>query len=85
MPGTNAALGDDYWDKLDTVLNQKVKIIEDKFDTAIAGLDCQVKTLQAKCLKYEEDIVMLKLIAAKQQQSLSRTDAGQRERSIKWT
>ena len=79
---SNGFLGEDYWAKLDSVLNAKVKQIEDKFDEAVAGLDYQVKTLQSKCSMYEEDIINLKSIVVKQQYSLNRIDSEQRDKNI---
>ena len=74
----NMILGNDYWLKLDAMLNTKVKVIEDKFDAAIGGLTTEVKMLSDKCAQYEEDITSLKSIVAKQQQSINRFDSKER-------
>ena len=47
---------DDYWVKLDSILDAKIKVIENKYDTAISIVDCKVTTLVCKCKQYEEDI-----------------------------
>ena len=69
-------------DKLNSILDTKIQRIETKFDTAIGGLNSQVKTLQTKCVQYEEEIETLKSIVVKQQQTLSRLDMDERNSSV---
>lgn len=83
QPSGNVVTTDDaYWAKLNSVLDAKVQKIETKFDTLVAGLNCEVKTLEAKCARYEEDITTLKSIVANQQKSITRSDSEERERNI---
>ena len=80
--GSNMTINDDYWSKLNSILDTKIQRIETKFDTAIGGLNSQVKTLQTKCVQYEEEIETLKSIVVKQQQTLSRLDMDERNSSV---
>ena len=45
----NVVLGDDYWAKFNSILDAKIKVIEDKFDMAVSVLDTKLQTLEGKC------------------------------------
>ena len=78
----STTLGDEYWSRLDALLNSKVKVIEDKFDAAVSVLDTRVKTLESKCVQYEEDLSHLKSIVVKQQRCLNNIDSAERSCNI---
>ena len=80
--GSTIVINDAYWIKLNSLLDAKIKTIEDKYDAAIDGLDCKVETLKCKCKQYEEDISTLKSIVGKQQKSLNQIDADERDHNI---
>ena len=71
--GSNNTLtvDENYWAKLTSLLDAKIKVIENKLDAAVKGLGSKIETLQIKCMQYEEDISTLKAIAVKQQKSLN--------------
>ena len=84
--GSSAAnanmLGDDYWTKLDSMLDAKIQRIEAKFDAAVEQLDKKIVVLENKCEKYEEDIGNLKSIVSMQQRVISKIDSSERDRNL---
>ena len=72
----------EYWEKLNTMLDSKISTLETKIDGAIATQDVKIKVLQTKCEQYEEDIAALKSIVSKQQRSLNSIDDEERSKNL---
>ena len=74
--------GEDYWERLNEILDAKVNRLETKLDGAIDELNRKITVLESKCEKYEDDISTLKSIVIAQQKVLQKSDSAERECNI---
>ena len=75
-------IDESFWARMDNMLDTKLKVIEDKFDKAVTGLNAQVNMLSSRCDKFEEDVSTLKSIVVKQQHYINKIDSDKRDCNI---